>query len=202
MIVKDPVCGMEIDPNTAFAVREHMGQKFYFCSADCVGKFDTDPHRYAMATSATTGYNAKIPLERIDLPIQGLKEDIDATSLQTRLKAYPGVSQVVVNRAGRTAQISYDPSQLKVADLVKEIHSAGFHSGGVQTHIGIRDLRCASCVQFIENELRATPGVLSATVNVATQEANIEYLPQQTKLADLNNPRINSRRSTKKNTAG
>jgi Cu+-exporting ATPase len=85
-----------------------------------------------------------------------------------------------------TARVTYDPGQLKVADLVKEIHAAGFHSGGAQIRIGIQDLRCASCVGFIENELRATPGVLSATVNVATQEASIEYLPQQTKLADLN----------------
>jgi len=186
MTVKDPVCGMEIDPKTAFAMREHMGQKFYFCSADCVGKFDADPHKFAMATSATTGFNPKIPLEQIDLPIQGLKKEGDATMLQSRLRAFSGISQVVVNRATGTAQVTYDPGQLKVADLVKEIHSAGFHSGGAQTHIGIRDLRCASCVQFIENELRATPGVLSATVNVATQEASIEYLPEQTKLADLN----------------
>jgi Cu+-exporting ATPase len=177
---------MEIDPKTAFATREHMGQKFYFCSADCAGKFDADPHRYSMATSATTGYNAKIPLEKINLPIQGLKKEDDATGLQSRLQAFPGISQVVINRATGTAQVSYDPGQLKVADLVKEIHSAGFHSGGAQTRIGIQDLRCASCVGFIENELRATPGVLSATVNVATQEASIEYLPEKTKLADLN----------------
>lgn len=186
MTVKDPVCGMEIDPKEAFATREHMGQKFYFCSADCVGKFDIEPHRYAMATSATTGFNPKIQLEKIDLPIQGLKKDGEASMLQSRLQAFPGISQVIVNRATGTAQMSYDPGQLKVADLVKEIHAAGFHSGGAQTRIGIQDLRCASCVGFIENELRATPGVLSATVNVATQEASIEYLPQQTKLADLN----------------
>jgi Cu+-exporting ATPase len=186
MTVKDPVCGMEIDPQTAFATREHMGQKFYFCSADCVGKFDADPHRYAMATSATTGFNAKVPLERIDLPIQGLKEDGDASKLQSWLQAYPGISQVIVNRATRTAQVTYDSGQVTVAILVKAVFSAGFRTGGAQTRIGIQDLRCASCVQFIEDELRATPGVLSTTVNVATQEATVEYLPEKTKLADLN----------------
>ncbi|HEX7975356.1 MAG TPA: YHS domain-containing protein [Anaerolineales bacterium] len=46
MMVKDPVCGMMIDPKNAFATREHSGQTFYFCSKDCVGKFDADPHRY------------------------------------------------------------------------------------------------------------------------------------------------------------
>jgi len=45
-MVKDPVCGMEIDPKTAFATREHSGRKFYFCSQSCVDKFDADPHKY------------------------------------------------------------------------------------------------------------------------------------------------------------
>jgi len=45
-MVKDPVCGMEIDPKTAFATREHSGRTFYFCSKSCVDKFDADPHKY------------------------------------------------------------------------------------------------------------------------------------------------------------
>ena len=46
MKVKDPVCGMEIESEKAFAKREHAGQTFYFCSQDCVSKFDADPHKY------------------------------------------------------------------------------------------------------------------------------------------------------------
>jgi P-type Cu+ transporter len=45
-MVNDPVCGMMIDPKTAFATREHAGKTFYFCSKDCTDKFDADPHRY------------------------------------------------------------------------------------------------------------------------------------------------------------
>ena len=39
--VKDPVCGMEIDPNTAAASLEKDGQIYYFCSQDCKEKFST-----------------------------------------------------------------------------------------------------------------------------------------------------------------
>ena len=46
MKVKDPVCGMEIESEKAFAKREHEGRTFYFCSQDCVSKFDADPHQY------------------------------------------------------------------------------------------------------------------------------------------------------------
>lgn len=34
MNVRDPVCGMEIEPQSTFAKREHMGQVFYFHSSD------------------------------------------------------------------------------------------------------------------------------------------------------------------------
>ena len=45
-MVKDPVCGMLIEPESAVATREHADKVFYFCSQECVDKFDADPHRY------------------------------------------------------------------------------------------------------------------------------------------------------------
>jgi Cu+-exporting ATPase len=44
--VKDPVCGMWVDPHTAEHRAEHNGQPFYFCSAGCREKFLADPARY------------------------------------------------------------------------------------------------------------------------------------------------------------
>ncbi|MBE3066604.1 MAG: cation transporter, partial [Chloroflexi bacterium] len=186
MIVKDPVCGMEIDPKNAFAAREHMGQKFYFCSADCVGKFDADPHHYAMAGSATTGFNPEIPLAQLVLPILGMNKDGETTSIAARLQAIPGISQAIVNRAAGAVQVTYDPKVVTLSKVAEAVRSSGFQIGGAQTRIGIENLRCASCVGFIEEELKTTPGVVNASVNVATQEASIEYLPEKTKLADLN----------------
>ena len=48
--VKDPVCGMQIDPNTAHASEEYEGQKYYFCSASCHERFKADPKQYVSAT--------------------------------------------------------------------------------------------------------------------------------------------------------
>lgn len=56
MPVKDPVCGMEIEPQAAFAARQSKGQTYYFCSENCVKQFDATPEKYAAAVpSATTG---------------------------------------------------------------------------------------------------------------------------------------------------
>src|SRR3954468_9659804 len=44
--MKDPVCGMSVDPHTAKHRAEHGGRPYYFCSAACRTKFLADPERY------------------------------------------------------------------------------------------------------------------------------------------------------------
>jgi Cu+-exporting ATPase len=44
--VKDPVCGMTVDPQTAKHRTAHAGATYFFCSAGCRQKFETDPPRY------------------------------------------------------------------------------------------------------------------------------------------------------------
>lgn len=40
--VKDPVCGMMVDPLQAAGTHEHHGQTYYFCSTHCVNRFKSD----------------------------------------------------------------------------------------------------------------------------------------------------------------
>jgi Cu+-exporting ATPase len=44
--VKDPVCGMDVDPHTARHRADHAGHAYYFCSAGCRGRFSADPEKY------------------------------------------------------------------------------------------------------------------------------------------------------------
>lgn len=44
--VKDPVCGMTVDPHTAKHRHVHDGQPYYFCSAKCREKFIAEPAKY------------------------------------------------------------------------------------------------------------------------------------------------------------
>lgn len=54
--VKDPVCGMEIDPRAAVAREEHEGRTFYFCSTACHDAFLKDPHRYGHPAEGHAGH--------------------------------------------------------------------------------------------------------------------------------------------------
>jgi P-type Cu+ transporter len=45
-IVKDPVCGMDVEVATAAGRTEHKGQSYYFCGSKCKEKFDANPEQY------------------------------------------------------------------------------------------------------------------------------------------------------------
>lgn len=45
--VRDPVCGMDIDPQNAVASMDYDGQTYYFCSDGCHAGFQADPAKYA-----------------------------------------------------------------------------------------------------------------------------------------------------------
>jgi YHS domain-containing protein len=41
--VKDPVCGMTVDTDTAAAQAEYEGQTYFFCSTGCAREFERHP---------------------------------------------------------------------------------------------------------------------------------------------------------------
>ena len=45
--VKDPVCGMDVNPSAAKHKLVHAGETYYFCCAGCAEKFRAHPEKYA-----------------------------------------------------------------------------------------------------------------------------------------------------------
>lgn len=52
-VVKDPVCGMDIEATTAAGQTEHTGQTYYFCGSSCKEKFDLNPEQYLSKSEET-----------------------------------------------------------------------------------------------------------------------------------------------------
>ncbi len=46
-MVKDPVCGMQVDDTTAKFQTNYQGRTYVFCSEECKRKFDQNPQQYA-----------------------------------------------------------------------------------------------------------------------------------------------------------
>jgi len=45
-MVKDPVCGMFVDPEKAAGQSDYLEQTYYFCSFGCKKAFDREPQKY------------------------------------------------------------------------------------------------------------------------------------------------------------
>ena len=64
--MKDPVCGMQVDPAKAAGMSQDQGQTFYFCSTGCKTKFDANPGQYVSppaAPAAQSSHTASDPRE-------------------------------------------------------------------------------------------------------------------------------------------
>jgi Cu+-exporting ATPase len=48
--VRDPVCGMTVDPHAVQHRYQYSGRTYYFCSAGCLNKFAVHPENYLSAT--------------------------------------------------------------------------------------------------------------------------------------------------------
>ena len=53
-VLKDPVCGMRVDPQKAAGRVEHGGKSYFFCSAGCKERFEKEPEKY-LAAPGTAG---------------------------------------------------------------------------------------------------------------------------------------------------
>ncbi|MEX1198791.1 MAG: heavy metal translocating P-type ATPase [Pseudohongiellaceae bacterium] len=52
--VKDPVCGMDVDPHSTEHRSRHAGDTWYFCSGHCKKKFDADPESWLSESERET----------------------------------------------------------------------------------------------------------------------------------------------------
>jgi P-type Cu+ transporter len=52
--VRDPVCGMFVDPHSAKHRHRHGGETYYFCSSGCLAKFAADPAKYLQGSLKST----------------------------------------------------------------------------------------------------------------------------------------------------
>ncbi len=49
---KDPVCGMDVNSQSAAGSSEYGGMTYYFCSTGCKQRFDADPAQFVDESEA------------------------------------------------------------------------------------------------------------------------------------------------------
>ena len=70
--VKDPVCGMMVDSDTAKDRTTYQGTTYYFCSTECLRSFEAAPEKYVGSSAAPTA-DKEVGLERHEPPFTDSK---------------------------------------------------------------------------------------------------------------------------------
>ena len=107
--------------------------------------------------------------------IQGVSCASCVGRVEKAVFALSGVTDVAVNLANETAAISFEQT-IDSELLSQTLSTAGYPAVEHELGLDIDGMNCASCVGRAEKALKSTTGVLDASVNLATETAQVRYL--------------------------
>ncbi|MEI8216301.1 MAG: heavy metal translocating P-type ATPase [Eubacteriales bacterium] len=109
--------------------------------------------------------------------------------VQKTVAKLDGVSEVQVNIATEKMTISYDENKLSFDDLQKAVEDAGYGLIKEQTsksiELAIDGMTCSACSAAVERTTKKLNGVVSASVNLATNRGTFIYEPSLVKLSEI-----------------
>jgi len=117
--------------------------------------------------------------ERTTLELEGMSCAGCAVTIENALKKAEGVKSAQVNFAAEKAYVEYDPAATDARKLAEVVRSVGYDVKQERKRmiLKIGGMSCASCAATVENALKRAEGVYSASVNIATEKASVEYDP-------------------------
>ena len=121
----------------------------------------------------------------ITLPIGGMSCASCVGRVEEALSRADGVAAATVNLAAETAAVRFDPSQTDPAALAATVEASGYAVPTTETQLQLGGLSCASCVARVEEALHEAPGVLDATVNLASERAHVRAIQGLASRRDL-----------------
>ncbi len=123
--------------------------------------------------------------QTLTLGVEGMSCASCVGSVEDALRGAPGVREVGVNLATEKATLRFNPKETSPAALAKLVRRSGYDVSRATTTLGVAGMSCASCVGSVEDALRAVPGVVDVSVNLATEKARVEHLAGSVRRADL-----------------
>jgi Cu+-exporting ATPase len=110
---------------------------------------------------------------RQNFPIEGMTCASCVRRIEQAIAKVPGVRSAFVNLATASADVVFS-APVDAAAVIAAIRSAGYEVPLDRFEVGIEGMTCASCVRRVELAIAAVPGVLRASVNLATEWATVE----------------------------
>ena len=126
-----------------------------------------------------------MPTRTAHLNVTGMSCANCSATIEDALDDLGGVASANANYATDEGSVEYDPEEVSLAEIYSAIESAGYGAVSETVSVAITDMSCANCAEANAEALESTPGVISADVNYATDEAQVRYNPADASLGDL-----------------
>src|SRR5699024_8443595 len=110
------------------------------------------------------------------LGVTGMTCAACSTRVEKVLNKMDGV-EAQVNLTTEKATVDYDTDKTTLDDITKRIEKVGYGVLMEHTELDVVGMTCAACSTRIEKVLNKQEGVQTATVNLTTETASIEYNP-------------------------
>jgi Cu+-exporting ATPase len=122
--------------------------------------------------------------EKAHIHITGMTCTTCAATIEKGLAKTLGVEQAKVSFASEKASVEYDPTKVDLAKIKNTISQIGYGVATKKSIFPVGGMTCAACIARVEKALLSVPGVISASVNLASEKATVEYT-EGTDIADL-----------------
>jgi Cu+-exporting ATPase len=123
-------------------------------------------------------------MKEVRLGIKGMTCASCVARVERALKRAEGVEEARVNLTTEEAFLRLKEG-VELKEVLKRVAEAGYEPVVARAEIPVKGMTCAACVARVERAIGKLPGVLSVSVNLATEKAFVEYLPEAVSLARI-----------------
>ena len=108
-----------------------------------------------------------------------------SSAVERALSRSEGVLDAHVSLATGEARVSIDPTRTGPEGVVAVIRRTGYDVEAREARFEVTGMTCAACVSAVDRALRRVPGVVSAEVGLASEEAKVRWVPGVVEEHDL-----------------
>lgn len=112
----------------------------------------------------------------LEIPIEGMTCASCVGRVEKALRSVEGVSSANVNLATGRATVALESPSVDPKTLTDAVRTVGYDPVDSQAELAVEGMTCASCVGRVEKALKHVPGVLDASVNLATERASVRFI--------------------------
>lgn len=123
-------------------------------------------------------------IETVYIPLEDVESEHCALIVEKGLAQVKGVETHKVELNNNRAAITVDDNET-VGKAVAAIKDLGYGVPTVKNTLPVLGMTCASCAGSAESIVKYQPGVISSSVNFATGNLTVEYLPNMTDATKL-----------------